>query len=59
MDSWLVLSRKAGEEVCIGNGITVRVLGINGNRVRLGFKAPQEETIYRPDSQAKKESRHD
>jgi carbon storage regulator len=38
----LVLSRKVGEEVLIGDSIRVRVLEVRGNRVKLGFEAPTE-----------------
>lgn len=43
----LVLTRRVGEAVQIGNDITVRVLGINGNQIRLGFDAPKETNIVR------------
>ena len=43
----LVLSRKPGEKVVIGNGITVTVLEVVGNQVRLGFQAPAEVAIFR------------
>ncbi len=43
----LVLSRKQGEEIMIGNEITVTVIGIVGNRVRLGIAAPPEIPIHR------------
>ena len=43
----LVLSRKPGEEVWIEPGIQVRVLGIQGRRVRLGFSGPPEILIHR------------
>ena len=36
----LVLSRKRGETIVIGNGITVKVLAVNGDRVKLGVVAP-------------------
>jgi carbon storage regulator len=43
----LVLSRKPGEKVVIGEGITVTVLEIVGNRVRLGIEAPGDVRILR------------
>jgi carbon storage regulator len=43
----LVLSRKPGEKVVIGNGITVTVVGVKGNRVRLAFDAPDQVRILR------------
>ena len=43
----LVLSRKPGEEVIIGDNIRLTVLAIRGNQVRLGFTAPVETRIYR------------
>lgn len=43
----LVLSRKIGEEIVIGDNIRVRVLSIQGNQVRLGFVAPRSVTIHR------------
>ena len=43
----LVLSRKPGEKVLIGNDITVTVVEVAGNRVRLAFDAPDEVCIRR------------
>jgi len=43
----LVLSRKVGEEIVIGQSIRLRVLGINGNQIRLGFIAPRDVSIQR------------
>jgi carbon storage regulator len=43
----LVLSRKPGEKVTIGHGITVTVVEIIGNRVRLGITAPDNVHILR------------
>jgi carbon storage regulator len=43
----LVLSRKVGEEIVIGDNIRVRVLSIMGNQIRLGFVAPREVSITR------------
>jgi carbon storage regulator len=43
----LVLSRKPGEKVVIGDGITVTVLEVVGGRVRIGVKAPDDVRILR------------
>lgn len=43
----LVLSRKLGEEVVIAGNIRVKVVGIQGNRVKLGIVAPQDVTVHR------------
>jgi carbon storage regulator len=43
----LVLTRKVGGQVLIGDGITVEVLGVVGRRVRLGIQAPPDLAIRR------------
>lgn len=43
----LVLSRKFGERIQIGDGITVAIVGIRGNKVQLGIEAPQEVRVVR------------
>ena len=43
----LVLTRKLGETIAIGDGIKVRVIQIKGKQVRLGIDAPQDTKIYR------------
>ena len=43
----LVLSRKQGEEVVIGDDIRLTVVAIRGGRVRLGFTAPPDVAIQR------------
>lgn len=43
----LVLTREVGETFSIGNDITVQILGISGNQVRLGIKAPQHVKVHR------------
>jgi carbon storage regulator len=49
----LVLSRRQGEEVVIGDNIRVTVLAIRGNQVRLGVTAPPEMSIQREERYAK------
>jgi carbon storage regulator len=43
----LVLSRKRGEAITIGNGVTVTVLAVQGDRVKLGVVAPAEVPVHR------------
>jgi carbon storage regulator len=43
----LVLTRKLGEVIRIGDGVTVRVLEVKGNQVRLGLEAPADVKIFR------------
>ena len=43
----LVLTRKPGEKVTIGEGIVVTVLSANGGRIRLGIEAPDHVPIVR------------
>ncbi len=43
----LVLSRKLGEAIVIGNSVTVSVLAVDGDRVKLGIAAPAEVPVHR------------
>lgn len=43
----LILTRKIGESVVIGDNIEVTVLGTKGNQVRLGVNAPKEVSVHR------------
>ncbi len=43
----LVLTRKKGEAIHIGNDVEVRVLSVQGNRVRLGIEAPAHIDVRR------------
>lgn len=43
----LVLTRKIGESIIIGDGIEVKVVGIDGDQIKLGIEAPKEVKIYR------------
>lgn len=43
----LVLSRKYGEKIRIGDDITITVVDIDRNKVRLGIEAPRDVPIYR------------
>lgn len=43
----LILTRRVGETLMIGDDITVTVLGIKGNQVRVGVNAPREVAVHR------------
>jgi len=43
----LILTRRVGETLVIGDDVTVTVLGIKGNQVRIGVKAPKNVTVHR------------
>lgn len=50
----LVLSRKAQESICIGDGIRVTVIDIRGNKVRLGIEAPPHVSVHRAEVAARR-----
>ncbi|MEJ2480769.1 MAG: carbon storage regulator CsrA [Acidihalobacter sp.] len=43
----LILTRRVGETLIIGDDIAITVLGVKGNQVRLGIKAPRDVTVHR------------
>lgn len=43
----LILTRRLGETVMIGDEVTVTVLGVKGNQVRLGVNAPKDVPVHR------------
>jgi carbon storage regulator len=43
----LILTRRVGESVMIGDNVTVTVLGVKGNQVRLGVNAPRDVAVHR------------
>ena len=53
----LVLSRKRGERIVIGEHVTVTVLEVQGDRVKLGFAAPAEMPIHREEIHWRMEGR--
>jgi len=52
----LVLSRKSGETIHIGNSITVTVIEVKGDRIRLGISAPSEVPVHREEVRKKIEA---
>jgi carbon storage regulator len=43
----LILTRRIGEAIMIGDEVSVTVLGVKGNQVRLGVDAPKEVSVHR------------
>ncbi len=43
----LILTRRAGETVMVGSDITITVLGVKGNQVRIGINAPKDVAVHR------------
>ena len=43
----LILTRRVGETLMIGDDVTVTVLGVKGNQVRIGVNAPKEVAVHR------------
>ena len=43
----LILTRRVGETLIIGDDVTITVLGIKGHQVRLGINAPKEISVHR------------
>jgi carbon storage regulator len=43
----LILTRRVGETVMIGSDVTVTVLGVKGNQVRVGVNAPRDVAVHR------------
>ena len=47
----LVLSRKSGESICIGDSVKLQIVRVSGGRVLIGIDAPKSLEISRPDAQ--------
>jgi carbon storage regulator len=43
----LILTRRVGESLMVGDEITVTVLGVKGNQVRIGVNAPRDVSVHR------------
>lgn len=49
----LILTRRVGESLMIGDNITVTVLGVKGTQVRIGIDAPREVEVHREEVKAR------
>jgi carbon storage regulator len=49
----LILTRKVGESVLIGDGIKVSILAVKGNQVRVGIDAPKDVSVHREEVRAR------
>ncbi|MBQ4855649.1 carbon storage regulator CsrA [Rhodanobacter sp. B2A1Ga4] len=43
----LILTRCVGETITVGDNVTITVLGVNGNQVRIGTRAPRDLQVHR------------
>ena len=43
----LILTRRVGETLMVGDDVTVTVLGVKGNQIRIGINAPREVAVHR------------
>jgi carbon storage regulator len=43
----LILTRRVGEKLVIGENVTITVLGVKGNQIRVGIDAPPEVQVHR------------
>ena len=43
----LILTRRIGEKIVIGDDVTISILGVKGNQVRVGIEAPREVQVHR------------
>ena len=49
----LILTRRVGESLMVGDEITVTVLGVKGNQVRIGVNAPRDVAVHREEIYAR------
>jgi carbon storage regulator len=43
----LILTRRVGETVMVGNDVTVTIVGVKGTQIRIGINAPKDVTVHR------------
>ena len=52
----LILARRVDESLVIGDNVTVTILGVKGNQVRIGVDAPRDVTVHREELTQKQDS---
>ncbi|NII10281.1 carbon storage regulator CsrA [Oleiagrimonas sp. C23AA] len=55
----LILTRRVGETLMIGDEVTVTVLGVKGNQVRVGISAPKDVSVHREEIYQRIKREHD
>ena len=55
----LILTRRVGETLIIGVNVTITVLGVKGNQVRIGVNAPKDVTVHREEIYQRIQREHD
>lgn len=53
----LILTRRVDESLVIGDNVTVTILSVKGNQVRIGVDAPRDATVHREELAQKHDSR--
>lgn len=43
----LILTRRVGETIMVGDNVTVTIMGVKGNQIRIGINAPKDITVHR------------